>query len=152
MTARKEKKRKVIDADESEVILRASDMKPRAAAAAELTLPEEAAVLPLRNMVIFPGMVVPLMVGREKSHRLIDAVLPHQKVIVTVCQKQAETEDPTSDDLHAVGTAVMVLKLLRGEDNTQTIIVHGMVRVKAERYLTSEPYFRAQIAPLADTV
>jgi len=125
---------------------------------AQVSLPQEAAVLPLRNMVLFPGTVVPLSVGREKSRRLVSEVLPEQKVIVTICQKSAEVEQPEPDDLYAVGTAVLVLKLLRGgpggqagEDGTptQTIIVHGLTRVRVVEWLSREPYLRARIEAVA---
>jgi ATP-dependent Lon protease len=126
----------------------------------QVSLPEEVAVLPLRNMVLFPGTVVPLAVGRDKSRRLISKVLPAQKIIVTICQKAAEIEDPEPDDLYAVGTAVLVLKLLRGgpgrtesgeegDQPNQTIIVHGLTRVRVVEWLSREPYLRARIEPVS---
>ncbi|OPX25192.1 MAG: endopeptidase La, partial [Planctomycetales bacterium 4484_123] len=114
-------------------------------------VPSVAAVMPLRNVVLFPGTVMPLVVGREKSRRLLHDVLPEQKVLVVVAQRQPELEDPGPDDLYDVGTAVVVLKLLRNEDGTQTIIVHGLKRVHIDQFVQSEPFFRAQVTPIEDT-
>jgi len=114
-------------------------------------IPAEAAILPVRNMVIYPGTVLPLHIGREKSRRLLGGVLPDQKVIVSVCQRKPETEDPQPDDLHNVGTAVIVLKLLKLEDDNQSIIVHGRARVRIEEYIQREPYMIAKIRVLEES-
>jgi len=116
-----------------------------------LAIPAEAAILPVRNMVIYPGTVLPLHIGRDKSRRLLGSVLPDQKVIVTVCQRQSDTEDPQPDDLYDVGTGVMVLKLLKLEDDNQSVIVHGRARVRIEEYIQREPYMVARIRVLEDT-
>lgn len=118
----------------------------------QITIPEVAAVLPIRNTVVFPGTMMPLVVGREKSRRLIEEVLPDQRVIVLVTQKDAKVEDPTPEDLHQCGTAVVVLKLLRISKESQTIVVHGLVRVRIEQYVQVDPYFRARITPLEEQV
>jgi len=118
----------------------------------QITIPEVAAVLPIRNTVVFPGTMMPLVVGREKSRRLIEEVLPDQRVIVLVTQKDAKVEDPTPEDLHQYGTAVVVLKLLRTSKESQTIVVHGLVRVRIEQYVQVDPYFRARITPLEEQV
>ncbi len=115
-------------------------------------IPDEIAVLPVRNMVIFPGAIVPLAVGRDKSRRLLNAVLREQKIIAAVCQKDAATEEPTSADLYSFGTAVMVLKLLRMGEGEQTLIVHGLRRLRVVRWLAAEPYLRARVKVLADKV
>jgi ATP-dependent Lon protease len=115
-------------------------------------VPTEVAILPVRNMVIFPGTVIPLGIGREKSRRLLNAVLPDQKVIVTVCQRSPDVEDPRPDDLYDIGTAALVLKLLKVEEGSQSIIVHGRARVRIEQFLATEPYMRARIRVLNDSV
>jgi len=119
---------------------------------AKLTVPEDAAVMAIKDTVVFPGAVLPLTVGREKSRRLLDDVLPDQKVIVLVTQRDAQVEDPSPADLYEVGTAVIVLKLLRAEEGRQTIIVHGLARVSIEQFLQTDPYFRARVRPLQDVV
>ncbi len=108
-------------------------------------LPRELPVLPIRDMVVFPGTVVPLSVGREKSKRLIDAVLAGDKLLVTCTQRQADVEDPGLDDIYRIGTACTVLKLLRMPDGTNSLLVHGLVRVGIEEWAASEPYWRAII-------
>ena len=115
-------------------------------------IPSSAAVLTVRNMVLFPGSVVPLAVGREKSQRLLNDALPNQKILVTVCQKDPDLDDPKIEDLYEIGTAVMVLKMLEMEDGNQTVIVHGMSRVRIDQWISTEPYFRAQITELPDSV
>ena len=75
-------------------------------------------MLPVRNMVLFPSTIIPLPIGREKSRRLVDSVLPDQKIIAVVCQKDPDLDDPGPEDLYTVGTATMILKLLRTEEDT----------------------------------
>ena len=155
MTDTKPDKPKIAGEDESEVVLRCVPGAPDGPAQEgpdQSQIPTEAAVLPVRNLVIFPGTVLPLPVGREKSLRLLDAVLPDQKVIVAVCQRSAEVEDPAPDDLYSMGSAVVVLKLLRMEEGARTLIVHGLLRVRVEQWLATEPYLRARIRPLTDAV
>ena len=118
----------------------------------QISIPEISAVLPVRNTVVFPGTMMPLVIGRAKSRKLIEDVLPDQRVIVLVAQKDASVENPTPDDLYEHGTAVVILKLLRTSEEAQTIIVHGLVRVHIEEYVQTEPYFRARITPLEEQV
>ncbi len=142
------KKPKIVDNVEAEITFHPQATPP--ALLERVTIPSEVAVLPVRNVVIFPGTVVPLNIGREKSRRLLEDVLPDEKIIVTVCQKSLHTEDPTSEDLYDIGTAVMVLKLLRIEEGNQSLIVHGLARVRIKKWIAQEPYFRAEIEVLDD--
>jgi len=117
----------------------------------ELTkLPSEMAVLPVRNMVTFPGTLVPLSIQREKSQKLLLDLLPANKLIVTVCQKNPDVDDPTPDDLYEVGTAVFILKLLKLEAGTQSLITQGLVRVRIVEWLDTEPYLRARVEKIED--
>ncbi|NLW87077.1 MAG: endopeptidase La [Planctomycetes bacterium] len=116
----------------------------------QVAIPTEVGVLPVRNIVIYPGMVIPLGVGRAKSRRLLEATLPENKVIVTICQRKFETEDPRPEDLYEIGTAAMVLKLLRMDESNQSVIVHGLVRVQIEEWLGLEPYLRARVRVLQE--
>jgi ATP-dependent Lon protease len=118
----------------------------------EITIPSEVGVLPVRNLVLFPGMIVPLTVGREKSRRLLKDLLAHGKLLVTVCQKSPEIDDPRPQDLYTVGTAVVVLKLLSMPDGNQTVILQPIRRVKIDKWLATEPYLRAAVTPLSDRV
>jgi len=117
----------------------------------QVAIPAEAAVLPVRNVVVFPSTVMPLPIGREKSRRLIDSVLPAQKMIVVVCQKSPEIEDPGPEDLYGVGTATMILKLLRTEDDNR-IIITGLARVAIGEYVSVQPFLRARIRVLSEQV
>ena len=126
--------------------------QPRAGGpdSASPAIPRELPVLPVRDMVVFPGTVVPLTVGREKSKRLIDAVLAGDKLLVTCAQRRADTEDPGIDDIYRIGTAATVLKLLRMPDGTNSLLVHGMVRVGLEEMVAVEPYWKAAVNPHED--
>ncbi|MBW7905578.1 MAG: endopeptidase La [Phycisphaerae bacterium] len=115
-------------------------------------IPRELPILPVRNVVVFPGTVMPLSIGREKSKRLIDAVLAGDKMLAVFTQRHEETEDPGIDDIYRVGTAAQVLKLLRLPDGSSSLLVHGLQRVGVERYVATEPYWRAIINAHHDRV
>ena len=90
-------------------------------------------VLPLRDVVVFPYMVIPLFVGRDKSIHALEQAMESDKRILLVAQKSAETDDPTGADLHAVGTLAQVLQLLKLPDGTIKVLVEGIARVQVER-------------------
>lgn len=132
------------DADEPQGTFEA--LPPVAASEDKLPeIPPEIPVLPMRNVVVFPGTVMPLSIGREKSKRLIDAVLGGNKLLAIFTQRREETEDPGIDDIYRVGTAAQVLKLLRMPDGSNTLLVHGIVRVGLEQFVATEPYWRALV-------
>src|SRR5437660_7740583 len=95
-----------------------------------LAIPNLLPILPIRNIVVFPGTVMPLNVGRPKSKSLLDEVMPGEKLVGVVTQKNAETEDPAYADLNTVGVASMILKLFKFPDGNQSIIVHGIARFR----------------------
>ncbi|MBS3733439.1 MAG: endopeptidase La [Phycisphaerae bacterium] len=111
-------------------------------------VPRELAVLPVRDTVLFPGSVIPLSIERDRSRRLLSDVLPKQKVIAVVCQKDADVEEPGADDCYQVATAVTVLKLLRLEDDRRGAIVHGLSRVRIDRWIAEQPHLQAEVTPL----
>ncbi|MGK7861893.1 endopeptidase La [Falsiroseomonas sp. E2-1-a4] len=100
-------------------------------------------VLPLRDIVVFPHMIVPLFVGREKSVRALEAVMRDDKQILLVAQKNAAQDDPGADDLYQVGTVSTVLQLLKLPDGTVKVLVEGGRRAKIAAYKGTEPYFEA---------
>ena len=115
-------------------------------------IPEILPILPVRNMVLYPWVMVPILVGRGKSVRLIDDVLLKSKVIGLVAQRDAEKEDPTADDLFKVGTAGVILKMLKFPDGSLRVLIQGMKRFKVENFVESEPYFKAKVQLLEDDV
>jgi len=108
------------------------------------------AVLPLRDIVVFPHMVVPLFVGREKSVRALDEVMGEDKQILLVAQKDAGEEDPTPDDIHPVGTIGSVLQLLKLPDGTVKVLVEGGARARIVKFEDGQDYFRAQAVQIED--
>ena len=90
-------------------------------------------VLPLRDVVVFPHMVIPLFVGRDKSIRALDLAMESDKRILLVAQKSAETDDPGVADLYAIGTLAHVLQLLKLPDGTIKVLVEGMSRVEVDK-------------------
>ena len=112
--------------------------------------PQSYAVLPLRDIVVFPHMIVPLFVGREKSVRALDEVMGEDKQILLVAQKDAGEEDPTSDGIHLVGTIGSVLQLLKLPDGTVKVLVEGGARARIVKFEDGTDYFRAQAEQIED--
>src|SRR5437588_10010933 len=104
-----------------------------------LTIPNTLPILPIRNIVVFPGTVMPLNVGRQKSKALLDEVMPGDKLVGVCTQKNAEVEDPGYGDLHTVGVACQILKLFKLPDGNQSIIVHGLTRFRLLSVEQTEP-------------
>ena len=103
-------------------------------------------VLPLRDIVLFPHMIVPLFVGREKSVRALEDVMKEDKQILLVAQKDAGLDDPTPDDIHRVGTVGTVLQLLKLPDGTVKVLVEGGARARITNFIDSEDFFQAEAA------
>ena len=100
-------------------------------------------VLPLRDIVVFPHMIVPLFVGREKSVRALEAVMRENKQILLVAQKNAAQDDPSAEDLYTVGTVSTVLQLLKLPDGTVKVLVEGGRRARIAGFKETESYFEA---------
>ncbi len=116
-------------------------------------IPDILPLLPIRNSVIFPGTVMPLGVNREKSKRLMDAVLASEsKMLAVVTQKNPDIEEPTFDDIYRTGVACLVMKLLRMREGGQNAIIHGLVRVRIEELVQTEPYWTARVTVLRPEV
>jgi ATP-dependent Lon protease len=120
-------------------------------------IPDTLPILPIRDMVVFPGTVVPLTIRREASLKLLDASLPESKVIGLVTQRDASKDDPAPEELYKVGTAGNVIKLLRQPDETILIIVQILQRIEITRFILTHPFLKAEIrvlessAPPADS-
>src|SRR3954452_4334385 len=115
-------------------------------------LPSVLPILPIRNIVVFPGTVMPLNVGRAKSKALLDEVMPGDKLIGVVTQRNADVEDPAYGDLYTVGVACGILKLFKLPDGNQSIIVHGLARFRLLELVQTEPFAMGRIEVLEDVV
>ena len=124
--------------------------EPAEPAAPEPPRTEVLPVLPLRDIVVFPHMIVPLFVGREKSVRALEAVMKDDKQILLVAQKNASQDDPSADDIYRVGTVSTILQLLKLPDGTVKVLVEGGRRARITGFKEVEAYFEAHVAPLVD--
>jgi ATP-dependent Lon protease len=109
-----------------------------------------APVLPLRDIVVFPHMIVPLFVGREKSVRALEEVMNDEKQILLLTQKNAADDDPTPDGLHRTGTLATVLQLLKLPDQTVRVLVEGKSRAKVTGFVPRNDFFQATIEHISD--
>ncbi len=114
-------------------------------------IPDTLSILPLRGFVIFPGTVAPLNVRRTGSIKLLDETLPLTKIVGLIAQRDESKEDPEPQDLYTVGTAAIVLKLLRQADDHVVALVQGLRRFSLRKIVTTHPYLRAEIALLDST-
>jgi len=111
-----------------------------------------AAVLPLRDIVVFPHMIVPLFVGREKSVRALEEVMTEEKQILLLTQKNAAEDEPTTEGLHQVGTLATVLQLLKLPDQTVRVLVEGKSRARVSGFLPRTDFFQANIERIPENV
>ncbi|MFU8785040.1 endopeptidase La, partial [Aliidiomarina sp.] len=105
-------------------------------------------VLPLRDVVVYPHMVIPLFVGREKSIRCLDAAMDADKQVFLVAQKDAGVEEPGEDDIYEIGAIATILQMLKLPDGTVKVLVEGMQRAKVTAWQTDDEFFRADIETL----
>lgn len=115
------------------------------------TLPETLAVLPLRNTVLFPGVVIPITAGRDKSINLIKDANNGTKTIGVVSQKDEETENPEIKDINTLGTVARILRVLQMPDGNTTVIIQGKKRFEIAQVLTEDPYMTATIQEAKET-
>ncbi|WAC39206.1 endopeptidase La [Pedobacter sp. SL55] len=113
--------------------------------------PEILSILPLRNTVLFPGVVIPITVGRDKSIKLIKEAYKGDRVIGVVTQKDVSIEDPTLDQLHSVGTVAHIIKMLQMPDGNTTVIIQGKQRFQLVEEVQSEPFIKAIVAKFTET-
>jgi ATP-dependent Lon protease len=108
-------------------------------------LPDSLPILPLRNMVLFPGVVIPITAGRDKSIQLINDANAAGKNIGVVAQKNEEDEDPTKDDIHTIGTVARILRVLKMPDGNVTVILQGKKRFEIAEVVSEVPYLTATV-------
>src|SRR5204863_8945894 len=115
-------------------------------------LPHVLPILPIRNIVVFPGTVMPLNIGRAKSKSLLEEVMPGDKLIGVITQKTSDAEDPDLTDLYQVGVVANILKLFRLPDGNQSIIVHGLTRFRLSGLEKKEPFLLGRIEILEEKI
>ena len=113
-------------------------------------IPDELPILPLRNTVLFPGVVIPITVGRDKSIKAVTDAYKADKLIGVVAQKDSSVEEPTVSDLENIGTVAKLVKLIKMPDGGTTIIIQGRKRFKIEEITTEDPYFKAKVSLLLE--
>jgi ATP-dependent Lon protease len=113
-------------------------------------LPEELSVLPIRNAVLFPGVVMPITVGRAKSVKLVKKAYKGDRIIGVLAQQNNQIDDPAVEDLHNVGTIAKIIKMIVLPDGNTTIIIQGKSRFEVESFVKEEPYFTAKVKLLKD--
>ena len=113
-------------------------------------IPAEIPLLPLRNTVLFPGVVIPITVGRDKSIKAVNEAYKGDKLIGVVSQKDSQVEEPAIADLVDVGTIAKIIKLIKMPDGGTTVIIQGKKRFKTDEITSEDPYFKAKITVLID--
>src|SRR5438874_3606302 len=116
----------------------------------KIDIPRDIALLPLRNTVLFPGVVLPITVGRDKSIKAVNDAYKADKLIGVVAQKDSSVEDPSSKDLEPVGTVAKIVKQIKMPDGGTTIIIQGKSRFQVNELVSDEPYFKANISVLQE--
>lgn len=111
----------------------------------DIKVGETLPVLPLRNMVLFPGVFMPVSVGRKSSLRLVREADKKKSYIAVVCQKMAETDEPAFEDLHPIGTIGKIVRVLEMPDQTTTVIIQGMKRLELKNITETHPYLRGEV-------
>ena len=112
-------------------------------------VPEELPILPLRNSVLYPGVVIPITVGRDKSIQLVKEYNRKRKSIGVIAQKESNVEEPTLEDLYKVGTSAQILKTFEMPDGNVTVIIQGKRRFEVVEPTQVEPYLMATVVPYA---
>lgn len=117
---------------------------------ANLVLPDELPLLPLRNTVLFPGVVLPITVGRDKSIKAVTDAYKADKLIGVVAQKDSQVEDPKVVDLSSIGTVARIVKQIKMPDGGTTIIIQGKSRFRMLEVTTTDPYFKARVEKMIE--
>jgi len=138
-----------------EVDLEATAQQPEAGIGieqpqAERKMPPQVPLLPVRDVVVYPFMILPLFVGRDKSIRAVDEALSRERLILLAAQRDAEAEDPGPEELYPVGTVAMIMRMLKMPDGRVKILVQGVSRARILEFTRREPYFEAKIAEVTE--
>src|SRR5262249_37947929 len=112
--------------------------------------PRAVPLLPLRDIVVFPHMVVPLFVGREKSVTALERAMAEDKLLLLAAQQRAKTNDPGADEIFPVGRIAQIIRLVRLPDGTVKVLVEGKRRAKIVRWVSTDDCFSVEVAPIAE--
>ena len=118
---------------------------------ADLPIPDILPVLPLKDVVVFPYIILPLSVSREKSINAVDAALAEQRIIMLVAQRNSQIETPRLPDLHPVGTVAAIMRMLKLPDGRTRLLVQGVTRARIDSILSEEPYLKVKITRLEES-
>jgi ATP-dependent Lon protease len=114
----------------------------------KLFIPAELPILPLRGTVAYPDLVIPLVVGRDRSIRLVDEAMAKERMIGILTQRNADIEDPEGEDLYTLGTIASIMKMVKMVDGSQRIVVQGLCRFKLIEFTKKEPHLEARVLPI----
>ncbi len=117
-----------------------------------ILVPSELPILPLRGTVLYPDLILPIMVGRKRSVKLIDDAMDSNRIIGIVTQKRSEIEDPKESDLYSVGVAALILRMIRELDGSQRVIVQGISRIRIREYFQKDPYYKARVETMEEGI
>ncbi|MEX0639049.1 MAG: endopeptidase La, partial [Balneolaceae bacterium] len=118
----------------------------------ESDIPDNLPILPLKNTVLFPGVVVPITVGRDRSLALVKQAYESDKTIGVVAQRDESIEDPESGDLYQVGTVAQILKLIKMPDGSKSVVIQGKTTFRIQNFTQSDPFFRADVSPYSQAM
>jgi len=113
-------------------------------------IPDQLPILPVRGTIVFPGTIIPLGIGRPSSRQLLEESLTKSKIIGLAAQTDEDQEDPGFNGVYKTGTAAIALKLIRQQDETMTLIVHGLGRIRLDRAIRTSPYMTAKVTALKE--
>src|SRR5215471_11622465 len=116
----------------------------------ELVVTSDLPILPLRNTVLFPGVVLPITVGRDKSIKAVNEAYKHDKLVGVLAQKDSNIEDPATADLETIGTVAKIVKLIKMPDGGTTVIIQGKRRFKLKKFTSEDPFFKAKVELLEE--
>ncbi|HYV41539.1 MAG TPA: LON peptidase substrate-binding domain-containing protein, partial [Thermoanaerobaculia bacterium] len=116
----------------------------------DLPIPDILPVLPLKDVVVFPFIILPLSVSREKSINAVDAALAEQRIIMLVAQQDAQNETPRPGELFTVGTVAAIMRMLKLPDGRIRLLVQGLARARIDSFLAEEPYLKAKVTKLEE--
>ena len=115
------------------------------------SVPETLPLLPVRDLVVFPYMILPLFVGREKSLSAVDAALAGDRLIFLAAQRELAQESPVADDIYEVGTVAMIMRMLKLPDGRIKVLIQGVARARINSFLSEKPHFTVKLDPVLET-